>query len=246
MTTGRPRLSQLSLWDRHVALILDVFRDALHLLAAQGARGTEPDLNRLLYECVLRANRNRRIAGLAALDTPVMWESRNQPSPTTASGTAENKIPDFQCGLIDHECPDPLLSAKAFVIECKRLGQPTKSWNFTERYVTDGMSRFIDVGWQYGKYVRAGAMVGYLEGIALRSVIADVNVAANSNAVPPVSLNGTSTAPLHELVHTLTRAFPESPFQLTHLWVETPGPPPAPAKKRPSKRNPKAPMASTP
>ncbi len=103
MTTGRPRLSQLSLWDRHVALILDVFRDALHLLAAQGARGTEPDLNRLLYECVLRANRNRRIAGLAALDTPVMWESRNQPSPpTTASGTAENKIPpDFQCGLID-------------------------------------------------------------------------------------------------------------------------------------------------
>lgn len=228
MSVARPRLSQLPLWEGHVNLVLDVLRDALSLLADQHSTGTEPELNRALYECILRANRNRSNAGMAALDVPVMWEARNQPSPTTASGTAERKIPDLQCGYIDHDCADPLLSARAFVVECKRLGQPTPSgWNFNERYVTDGVARFVDPEWQYGKHVASGAMVGYLDGTAMDDVLSEVNTATETSAVPALVDRGATMGPVHELVHTLTRTFPETPFRLTHLWVGTPGHAPA-------------------
>lgn len=237
MSPAQPRLSQIPLWERHASLVLDVVREALGLLAHLGMRGTEPELNRALYECILRANRNRSDAGLAALDVPIMWEARNQPSPTTASGTAERKVPDFQCGYIDHDCPNPLMSAKAYVIECKRLGQPTKSgWNFNERYVSDGVSRFVDTRWQYGKHVASGAMVGYIDGTTMRDVMAEVNTAASSVSVPLLVHSAGPSSDVHELVHILIRTFSEKSFHLTHLWVDTPGPPLKSAKSTLTKK----------
>lgn len=237
MSRTQPRLSQVPLWDRHVDLVLTVIRDALGLLAARKFVGNEVELNRALYECVLQANRDRFDAGLAALDVAIMWESRNQPTPSTATGTAERKIPDFQCGYVDHLCKDPLLSAKAFVIECKRLGQPTPSgWDFNAHYVADGVVRFVDAGWQYGKHVGSGAMVGYLDGTRMKDVLVEVNVAATSQSLPKLTYQARPSAPLHELKHTLTRSFPESPFELTHLWIENPAPVKAARRRSSAKR----------
>lgn len=233
MSGARPRLSQVPLWERHVELVLAITRDALHLLAARGiTQGqTELTLNRALYECLLEANRARHDGGHPYLDLQIMWETRNQPSPTTAGTTAERKIPDFQCGYIDHLCPDPLLSAKSFVIECKRLGLASRAgWDFNSRYVSDGVVRFVDMRWQYGKHVDSGAMIGYLDGTHVADVLTEVNAAATSHTLPVLQQMTGSSAPLHELEHSLMRSFPESPFHLLHLWIEDPTPTAKPPK----------------
>ena len=243
MTRPRPRLSQLALWDQHVQMVLAIVREALMRLAARPVTGGEPVLNRALYECALEANRARHDSGQPHLEPLITWEGRNQPSPATAGASPENKIPDFQCGYIDHLCPDPLLSARIFVIECKRLGHPSPSgWNFNVRYVKDGVARFVDDRWKYGKHTEAGAMVGYLDGTPVLDVLTEVNVAAAAQSVPALGMPTGPSAPLHELVHSLVRNFPESPFQLAHLWIENPQPAPptrrtaASAKKTAAKK----------
>jgi hypothetical protein len=226
MTRPRPRLSQIPLWERHVELVLAVARDALIRLAEQSVHGDEPALNRAFYECAMLANRDRHDRGQAYLESLLIWEARNQPSPATSGTTAENKIPDFQCGYTDHACPDPLSAVRMFVIECKRLGTPTATgWNFNSRYVSDGVLRFVDARWQYGKHVESGAMIGYLDGMSAPAVLAEVNTAATNHGVPLLVMGSGSVSPLHELRHSLGRSFAESPFELVHLWVENPSPP---------------------
>jgi hypothetical protein len=193
------------------------------MLATSSVRGTEPELNRELYECILRANRERFDRGDTSLDVQVMWESRNQPTPATAGTSAENKVPDFQCGYIDHQCTDPLLSARSFVIECKRLGaRSAAGWNFNVRYISDGVARFADQDWQYGKQVDTGAMIGYLQGLPVLDVFTEVNVAAAAYGLPALSMPTGASAPLHELEHSFNRPFVESPFKLVHIWIENP------------------------
>src|SRR5690348_18091280 len=102
MTRPRPRLSQIPLWDEHVQMVLAVVRDALVMLAARSVGGGEPDLNRALYECALEANRARYDSGRPSLASVIMWEARNQPTPATAGTSVEHKVPDFQCGYVDH------------------------------------------------------------------------------------------------------------------------------------------------
>lgn len=221
MSVARPRLSQLALWPRHVECVLSVVWDALLMLSADPLDGSEPELNRRLYECILLANRARHDRGDTFLDVPVMWESRNQPTPSTMGGSAEQKIPDFQCGYIDHQSADPLHSGRFFVIECKRLG-PTSSagWNFVAHYVTDGVARFIDINWQYGKLVDSGAMIGYLQGVSAVEVLREVNAVVANLGIPELQATYASAAPLHQLEHTVARNFPHSPFRIVHSWVE--------------------------
>jgi hypothetical protein len=211
------------LWERHVECVLAVLREALLTLATRSLHGTEPELNRALYECILVANRARHKRGDTFLDVQVMWEARNQPTPATAGTSVENKIPDFQCGYTDHQCTDPLLSARSFVIECKRLGAPSATgWNFNARYVSDGVARFADQDWPYGKQVNTGAMIGYLQDGPVSDVLAEVNAAAVAHGLPELSLQAGPSAPLHELGHSFSRSFAESPFKLVHAWIESP------------------------
>lgn len=214
MTRPQPRLSQLPLWERHVEVVLAVLRDALQILSERWPTGGELDRNRFLVECLLLAIRDRYEKGLHTIDSPIFNEARNQPSPETAGEPPERKIPDFQSGYIDHLAPDPLYSAKYFVIECKRLGDAT----FNENYVKKGIVRFIDPDFRYGNNVKSGAMVGYVEGAPLDSIIEAVNAVLEGHGIAPLS-HDLQSHPLNELNHLLIRSFPESPFTLSHFWI---------------------------
>lgn len=219
--TSQPRLSQIPLWQRHVETVLETFREALALLSSDSVVGQEPDLNRELYDRLQMADRNRFNRNLRTLIAPIMYEARNPPSPDTKGTSSERKIPDFQCGYIDHQEPDPLRAARFFMIECKRLGHSSKSgWAFNSNYIHEGVMRFVDRNWRYGKDVADGAMVGYIESMTLEELMTEVNRVATSLHLPALESFSGGEKPLHELRHKLTRLFPISPFILWHLWIE--------------------------
>ena len=217
----QPRLSRIPLWQRHAETVLEIVRDALLLLSAHHIVGSETDFNRELYNCILRANRARYERGLRVLDVPINYEARNPPSPETKGMSSENKIPDFHCGYIDHQEPDPLRSARYFAIECKRLGRPTRSgWAFNKNYINNGVKRFVSPDWRYGKDVADGAMVGYMESMTPDELVVQVNSVAASLNIPPLERSSGYEKPLHELMHILNRDFPVTPFTLWHVWIE--------------------------
>jgi len=218
--TSSPRLSELPLWERHEERVLAILRRALVLLGHQLPLRGEPALNRALYFCILTANKEQREGGGEFFDYQPVWEGRNPPSPDTLSSSSERKIPDFYWGFIDQEEPDPHRAVRNFTIECKRLG-PTSAggWAFNTRYVDDGVIRFIDPRWRYGKDVSSGAMIGYIENSTALAVLADVNAIASVRSVP-VLAEVRVVEPLYELTHAFVRSFAISPFRLTHLWLE--------------------------
>ena len=112
---------------------------------------------------------------------------------------------------------DPDDAAKQFVVECKRL---TKPWAvYTREYVKSGIARFISAGHGYGKGMPSGAMVGYLQEIALNDALNRVNAVAVSDSIPPLFLQGRDAETSAELAHDLVRPYPEAPFHLMHLWA---------------------------
>jgi hypothetical protein len=201
---------------------MDIFRRALVLLAASRPDGGEPELNRALYDCVQIAIRHRYLDGDHVPYAPVSYEARNAPTPATKGSSSERKIPDFQWGYLDHQQPNPLNSARYFAIECKRLGKRTRSSVFNVLYVEEGVVRFVDPAYKYGKEVSEGAMVGYVESMTREAVLAEVNEAAASHNLSALTYTKSGPGPLHELVHIFEREFRISPFALSHLWVEAP------------------------
>jgi hypothetical protein len=222
---AQPRLSQLPIWERHESRVLAVLREALLIPARDAVTGTEPELNRRLYLALLEANRVVREAGGDCFDYPPAFEARNPPHPATGGATSERKIPDLSWSYLDHEQRDPEASGRHFVVECKRLGHASPAgWVFNERYVTDGINRFVDVEWRYGSGVSSGAMVGYVQSSTNAAILMEVNAATTAAGVAQLTAVAMGPGPLHELIQTLDRGFPLSPFRLQHVWVNLPDP----------------------
>lgn len=234
MTDSRPRLSQMGLWDAHRAACLVVLRRALVQLAAAASGIYEVELNRELYFCLLGATQEALKHNESAPGAPVP-EGHNPPAADdTERATRERKLPDFYWPLIDHLEPDPRRCARQFVVECKRLDIPSsRSWIFTQQYVSAGVARFKNPEHGYGQDAPSGAMVGYLQGLATQDALDEVNAFTTDENLPPLLL--VTTTPdgvkgVSEFDHSFTRRFPESPFHIQHLWVRMP-----PAQRRASR-----------
>lgn len=218
--TDRPRLSSIDLWANHERRCLRILREALELLDLPDDDEGEVDLNRRLYRCVVRASH-----AIAARDQVeqlpvVVPEGRNPPAASDAErADREHKIPDFYWAYIDHLAIDPLSAARQFVVECKRLTTASSRWIYTEQYVQAGVVRFVTVEHAYGKEAPSGAMVGYLQALALDQALEEVNACALAMQLPPLELSDRGVGRRTELDHELQRAFPDSPFRLVHLWV---------------------------
>lgn len=213
---GRPRLSQLGLWQQHEQACLDVLRTALASLAGFPS-ATEDDLNREFYFLLVGATQAAARSGLR-LSAPVP-EARNPPSPDDAvRASREHKRPDFYWAVIDDLEPDPRRAARQFVVECKRLDVPTTAWVFTFRYVADGVRRFVTPDHGYGRNAWSGAMIGYLQRLTSDEARREVCEHLARNALPTLTVTGSIDPTLWESNHSLRREFPESPFQLTHIW----------------------------
>jgi hypothetical protein len=197
----RPRLSQLNLWQKHCDAVIAILQKALDLMAADDVSGLEPALNRALCLYFLKAMSLRRKEGLFVPGGLPIMEARNQPTPATEGKSSEDMIPDIQWGYQDEQA-DAMRSARLFHIECKRLGNSTLSG----RYVSNGIWRFIDSHWSYGKDVADGAMVGYVKSSGSATALVEVNRASSSKGIPPLA--GLSEAGARrDFIHQFERSF---------------------------------------
>ena len=216
-----PLITELPLWERHEQRVRAVLRSALHRLRTQGPTGDEPKLNRALYFCMLEVNKEHSKSGGLWVNSPLILNGQNPPTPDTEDSASERKIPDLQWGFVDHNEPDPHRYMRTFTIECKRLGAPsTSGWKFNVHYVCNGVRRFIDPEWRYGNDVATGAMVGYVESLTPEQVVSEVNKVLNQLGVSALTLPPGADGSLTEMEHSLWRPFAISPFKMVHLWID--------------------------
>ena len=226
-----PGLLSLRIWARREEKILAIVERALELLRTeQDLPHTECDLNRRFYFQLLRASRELNPSDPVA---PI-YECNNQPDPDDeARATREDKRPDFQWIYLDEYEPDPERMSRQFTIECKRLGRPDRSnWIFNVNYVKNGMCRFHDPEWGYGRRFASGAMVGYWQSMELLDVIDEVNAEAFRNGLPEIAAVGDALRNGYRSEHSFNRSFPSSPFRLRHVWIDLRSSKKAPLKKQ--------------
>jgi hypothetical protein len=228
------RLSQLNIWKRYEQRVIEVLFAALSLLQSKTklevSKLNEDELSFELYRCLLEANRKLQQEDPSkSFDSPPIWEAQNQPdADDTPKSKRINKRPDFQWGYIDHTEPDSSRSARLFVIECKRLGEPIrirgKYQALTKLYVQNGIRRFLTYEHGYAKEVKSSAMVGYMQNMDFDDILCEVNTNAENHLEPitklQLSQNGWQKGGVSELKHELKRRFPISPFHLYHFWVD--------------------------
>ncbi len=220
----RPQLSSIDFWDDHEQLCKQLLRDALVELGSGPIGADENDLNRLLYRAIIRVS--HKAAQDGDYIPAVVPEGRNPPAASDQErAEREFKIPDFYWAYIDPHANDPDDASKQFVVECKRLVNPIA--RYTGEYVRSGIARFISFGHGYGKGMRSGAMVGYIQEIRLDDALMGVNGVAAGDAIAVLAVIERHGEKGAELCHQVTRPIPVSPFDLTHLWTRI-GPEPTP------------------
>lgn len=220
---ARPRLSKLDTWASHENRVMEVLVTALGFLRREDfSLRQEVDINRRLWFLIHRAHR-MLIARNRGLLSPPGFDANNCPDADDKERAArENKRPDFTFGFYDNLEADPDRSARFFVAECKRLGAPSKSWKFNENYVCNGVKRFVEPAWGYGKSAKSGAMIGYVQSMQLVDILGEVNKKGEQNRLPAINLSGRwKEGAVSRLEQILTRlqVSPAS-FYLHHVWVD--------------------------
>jgi hypothetical protein len=208
------------LWAIREARFLSIAERALTMLReSDDPPETEVELNRRLYFCLLTASRELYPDDVIS---PVM-ECNNQPMADDESrANREQKRPDFQWVYLDRYEPDPRLSSKQFVMECKRLGNaPRRDWILNVNYSEYGIVRFCDPEWAYAKQAPSGAMLGYWQSMEGKEVLREVNDGCDHRSIPKLVFMGCQGSKgIKRFEQNLVRSFPISPFKLHHLWID--------------------------
>jgi hypothetical protein len=219
MTDAGPLLRSRRLWaEREKRCIATLERALLLLRLNHDVPETEVELNRCLYFCLLAASRELYPKD----DIAPIPECNNQPDPDDeARAVRDGKRPDFQWIYLDRYEPDPHYSSKQFVVECKRLGKPSRAdWVFNLNYVYHGINRFRDAIWAYAQRFPSGAMVGYWQSMEGEQVLNEVNAESRKNSLPDLILIRWSFGAVTRLEHHFDRPVEASPFRLHHLWID--------------------------
>ena len=210
-------------WFRRESYLLGLVQLALEMM-----RKTETSfpvkedfISRGLVKYLRRANEQLRRQGLHVDNLP-LFQTQNQPDHEMPEGNeAERKKPDFLWEWYDVSESQDDKRYKYYAIECKRLGKPKSK--FCKPYVSEGVCRFINAEHSYSKYLRSGAMIGYVQSMETKEILKEVNAKAESSNVPLIKLNskGWKKDGVSRLDHELDR--PEvtpSPFKLRHFWLD--------------------------
>jgi hypothetical protein len=218
---SRPSLIHQKLWLSRRKHYIAVFENALMLLRQRPELPVdEPGLVRELHFASVTARRTLDPTG--RFGSPV-FEAQNLPDPESERlESFEHKRPDIQWIHDDESASDDRHREKAFVIECKRLGQTTASrWNLNEQYVISGVHRFRSIEWKYGLHMSEGMMIGFVQDMELPAVLDLVNSHIASASLPhlkpeaPFVVTGVC-----RLNHEFERPFSGSPFTLLHQWID--------------------------
>lgn len=216
------------LWQRHEELILGVFILALKMLRLEK---NLPDAENRINEtlCVK--------ARLAYFELPLkqrpasfglFLEPQNQPQTDDDVGEEFlRKKPDFKWRLENKSDPDPVTAIRDHDIECKRLGKPLrKDRVLNTEYVEKGLLRFLNVKHSYGKGVKFGAMIGYIQNMEFEDILKEVNqciALTQTHKIPPIKFSAkkTSSKEIIETAQKLNRTeINPSSFNLRHIWVD--------------------------
>lgn len=209
------RLSGLPLWNRRVEMLMEILREALIVLLGRQVGPGEREINRELYLCIIHTYDARTKRSEAVPDFAPVADAPN-PVLLARETAAERTKPDIRWDLVDHLAGRGI-AIRPFAVECKRLGIATKSWKFNEEYATAGVARFVSNTHRYGENADCGAMVGYLQNMDYDQVRAEVNDHLKSAGLPAI---GIGEGNLREVVQELNREFPDSPFRLSHFWLD--------------------------
>lgn len=218
----RPTLSDQRFWRKRRTHYLAVFERALMLLREHDSLpDQEPELNRELRFAVVTARRELDRHGL--FGRPI-FEAQNPPDPDAENVQShEYKRPDIQWIHDDPAAVDDRHCEKCFAVECKRLGlPPSPRWKLNEQYVVSGIARFRSPTYQYGMHLGEGAMIAYVQNMDISAAHAEVCGHAAAANMPALLLTAEGWRPggVTYLAHGFDRAFPVSPFHLTHLWLD--------------------------
>ena len=223
----RPHLSKIDSWANYETRILKVIVLALEILRSKKPdciNENENQLNYELYFCMLEAV--RKLGGAdSGVDSPPAYECTNQPlEEEDYLDMARKRRPDFQWGHIDHSESDPRKSAKHYYVECKRLGTPIRNdWVFNTNYITNGVSRFVERKYNYGRASSSGSMIGYMQSMEAECILAEVNEEACNRSITALRLSreGWKRNSESRLDHKFDRPrIVPSPFQLRHFWLD--------------------------
>lgn len=223
----RPHLSTIDSWANYETRILRVIVLALELLRNKKCdltKKNEDKLNYELYFCMLEAVRKMGGAD-SGIDSPPAYECINQPlEDEDHLDVARKRRPDFQWGYIDHSEPDPRKSAKHYCVECKRLGTPTRVDRvFNQNYISNGVSRFVERKYNYGRASSSGTMIGYMQSMEAERILAEVNEEACNRSITALRLSreGWKRNGVSRLDHKFDRPrIVPSPFELRHFWLD--------------------------
>ena len=214
--SNQPQLSSIDLWSDHERICKELLWEALATMDDKPGDADETALNRHLYRAIIRVSywatqNGEHIA-------PVVPEGRNPPAASDEErAEREFKRPDFYWAYIDPLANDPDDASKQFVVECKRLTNPIA--RYTREYVKSGIARFINVGHGYGKGMKSGAMVGYLQEVPLDEALVGVNSVASGDSIKALAVSNRTGEARAEFHHDLVRTIPTTPFHLTHAWA---------------------------
>ncbi|MEQ8472562.1 MAG: hypothetical protein RIC35_15330 [Marinoscillum sp.] len=178
----------------------------------------EDDLNRKFYFCLVESNYRLKKEKRGREAAPI-YEGNNQPhSDDIIRAERENKRPDFQWSITDIYEPNPLLSNKQFVLECKRLGLSNGSWKLNSNYYNNGIYRFISSNHGYGKGAASGAMLAYVQSSNITDICSEVNDILGSENQEKLTITNNLNLKC-KLVHKIVTES-SSKIVLNHFWIE--------------------------
>ena len=178
----------------------------------------EPELNRLLYQCLGKANLQ------FGLPMPA-YDAHNPPHLMDEQKTKrEDNRPDLYWTIMDHEASYPDCY-RTFALECKILGENSDGGSvFNKQYVTDGILRFFLENKGYGMGCETGAMAAYILDMDLEEILSEVN-AHLIRKEPSIHSLATSSSGWQQqgvshLHHTFSRSYIPTLFFLQHFWID--------------------------
>lgn len=216
----RPEPDRPDSWTRFKENIAHLIIQSLLLLRMRDDLvKNEIELNRLLFLCILKANR--------VFDLPLpALDAKNSPHTTDEpEEERENNRPDLSWNLMNHLGDDNNL-CRNFALECKRLGEKTsKSWILNKQYVTAGILRFSLEEKGYGKGCETGAMVGYVQDMEFDEILSEINshLVTNAPSIPKLTIpaEGWQNQGVSHLSHAFQRVYIPFDFFLQHFWIDT-------------------------
>lgn len=216
-----PRLTQLPLWERHEQRVLTVLRGALDRLSASGVAGRgELDLNDELVKCINAQDAHNKRDGRPYVGHPIVAGAFMPPAAGSSNASSNRSEPDLQWQIVDDHAPDPRRGVRSFVIECKLLGSSPTGRNLNRLYVTEGVRRFAGTKRQYGRDVRTGAMVGYMQSSTPAHILKGVNAALRREGIVALALPTPPNPRPIVMGHGFDRPFEVTPFRLFHFWID--------------------------